>query len=61
MTKGTQGSAGGFIAPLEGFTRAVNKVFALLASLTVFVIMLMVLSAVICRYAVNWPVAALNF
>ena len=59
MTNGTQGSAGGFIAPLEGFTRAVNKVFALLASLTVFLIMLMVLTAVICRYAFNWPVAAL--
>jgi TRAP-type C4-dicarboxylate transport system permease small subunit len=49
----------GFIEPLARFTRAVNKVFALLASLTVFVIMLMVLAAVFFRYMLDMPVAAL--
>ena len=59
MANRTEAVDGDFIGALGRFTRAVNKVFALLASVTVFVIMLMVLAAVFCRYALNWPVAAL--
>jgi TRAP-type C4-dicarboxylate transport system permease small subunit len=49
----------GFIGPLRTFTRVINRVFAFLAALIVFVIMLMVVTAVVCRYLFNWPVAAL--
>ena len=49
--------SGAFIGALESFTRAVNRIFALLASVLVFVIMLMVLAAVFCRYALNMPLA----
>jgi TRAP-type C4-dicarboxylate transport system permease small subunit len=50
-------SPGGFVAPLETFTRAVNKLFAFAAAILVFVIMLMVLAAVFCRYVLNAPQA----
>ena len=59
MASPTGAAVDGFIEPLERFTRTVNRIFALLSALTVFVIMLMVLAAVLCRYALNWPVAAL--
>ena len=49
----------GFIGSLQRFTRAVNKAFALASALIVLAIMLMVLTAVFCRYVLNWPVAAL--
>lgn len=56
----TQGAAPrGFIAPLEAFTRAVNKVFAVLAALITFAIMIFVLTAVISRYVFNWPLSEL--
>ena len=56
----TQGAApGGFIAPLETFTRAVNKVFALLAALITLAILLLVLTAVISRYVFNAPLSEL--
>jgi len=59
MTIHSAAAPGGFLGALGAFTRAINKVFALLSSLTVFAIMLMVLAAVFCRYMLNWPVAAL--
>ena len=59
MAHQTEAATGGFVGALGKFTRAVNEVFALLSSITVFVIMLMVLAAVFCRYVLNWPVAAL--
>ena len=55
MTMPGEGASGGLIAPLERFTKAVNKLFAFLAAITVFVIMIFVLTAVIARYGFNKP------
>ncbi len=59
MTTPDVAASGGFVAPLERFTKAVNRVFAFCASILVFVIMIFVLVAVFARYGLNRPLSEL--
>jgi TRAP-type C4-dicarboxylate transport system permease small subunit len=42
--------------PLQTFTRAVNRLFAAIASVLVFAAMLLISTDVVCRYALNAPI-----
>jgi TRAP-type C4-dicarboxylate transport system permease small subunit len=56
MPESLSSRAGDWVAPVDAFSRLVNRIFALLAGMTILVIMSLIVVAVFFRYVLQSPI-----